>query len=81
MRTDPDAERGGRDGNHGEHPDPDQRRERVVEQAVGDEAVAARVPEVVPELEPVLSPAMNIVAMRWSPFKCSLTSVLYCLCK
>ena len=33
---------------------PKQRRERVVEQAVGDEAVAPRVPEVVPEREAVL---------------------------
>src|SRR5207249_4961258 len=34
-----------------EQPDPQQGGERVVERAVGDEAVAARVPEVVPERE------------------------------
>src|SRR4029077_778052 len=42
---------GERDREHGEEPDPEHRRERVVEDAVVDEGVAPGVPEVVPERE------------------------------
>src|SRR5581483_367469 len=38
--------------------------ERVVEEAVGDEAVAARVPEVVPEREAVLEEHASLVEVR-----------------
>src|SRR5205823_14705120 len=37
-----------------QHPDADERGERVVENAVGDERIPARVPEVVPDREAVL---------------------------
>ena len=49
-----EGERRRRDRRDGEQPDAESGRERVVEQAVGDEAVAARVPEVVPEGEAVV---------------------------
>ena len=51
-----EREGGGRDGcaQHREQPDPGERGERVVEDAVADERVAARVPVVRPEREPVL---------------------------
>src|SRR6185436_8591734 len=41
--------------------DPEDARERVVENAVGDEAVAASVPEVVPELEAVVEENRSLV--------------------
>ena len=55
SRAEIDAERERRspDAGDGEQLDPDERRERVVQKAVGDEAVAPRVPEVVPDPEPV----------------------------
>ncbi len=54
--ADHERERGGRGGDaeHREQPDPDDRGERVVEDAVADEGVAARVPVVRPEREAVL---------------------------
>ena len=58
---DRERERGERDRRHREQPDPEQRGERVVEEAVGDEAVAARVPEVVPEHEAVLEEQRPLV--------------------
>ena len=60
----PRGECGDRDGDNREHTDPEQRSERVVEQAVRDEAVAARVPEVVPELEAVVQEQCALVRVR-----------------
>jgi hypothetical protein len=59
-------ERRDRNGNrqHRQERDPDRRGERVVEQAVGDEAVAACVPEVVPEQEAVLQIERALVDVR-----------------
>ena len=51
RRDDAERERRGRNAQNREQLDSDQCRERVVEQAVGDEAVAPRVPEVVPDPE------------------------------
>ena len=47
-----------------QQPDPEQRRERVVEDAVRDERVAARVPEVVPDREAVLDQERRLVRVR-----------------
>src|SRR6185312_14905616 len=60
---DREGERRGRDGRNGEQLDAEQRRKRVVEDAVGDEAVAARVPEVVPEGEAVVQEQCPLVRM------------------
>ena len=54
RRDDPERKRRGRDAGNGEQLDPDQRREWVVEKAVGDEAVTPRVPEVVPDPEALI---------------------------
>ena len=56
-------ERRGRDRRHREQANPEERSERVVEDAVGDEAVAPRVPEVVPEREAVLEEDGALVGM------------------
>ena len=66
TRADEDGEgkRRRRDGRDREQPDPERRRERVVQQAVRDEAVAARVPEVVPEGEPVVEEHRPLVDVR-----------------
>src|SRR5581483_402154 len=61
---DGEGERCGRDGCDGQEPDPEQRREGVVEQAVGDERVPARVPEVVPEDEAVMDEERPLVEVR-----------------
>ena len=53
-RRDPDRERS-------RAADPEQRRQRVVDEAVGDERVAARVPEVVPDGEAVLEQERALV--------------------
>ena len=52
-----------RHGGDGEQLDSDQRRERVVDDAVGDEAVPPRVPEVVPEREAVLEEGGALVGV------------------
>ena len=56
LPADHDRERERRDPDRedGQRPDPEHGRQRVVEDAVRDEAVAPAVPEVVPELEPVV---------------------------
>ena len=59
-----ERERGRADRRDREHLDPDQRCERVVEEAVGDERVAAAVPEVVPEREAVLEQEGALVGVR-----------------
>ena len=56
-----EGERGSGDRRDREHLDPDQGRERVVEQAVGDERVPAGVPEVVPEHEAVLEEDRTLI--------------------
>ena len=64
QSDDGERERGERDRRDRQQPDPEDRRERVVEQAVRDEAVAARVPEVVPEHEAVLEEERALVGVR-----------------
>ena len=64
RRDDPERERRRRDARNREQLDPEQRRERVVEKAVGDEAVAAGVPEVVPDPEPVILEQAALVEVR-----------------
>ncbi len=61
---DPERERGRGDARDGEQLDPEQGRERVVEEAVGDEAVAPGVPEVVPDPEPVILEQGALVQVR-----------------
>ena len=46
-----------------EHLDPEHRRQRVVDEAVGDERVAAGVPEVVPDREAVLEQERALVGV------------------
>src|SRR5207302_1100864 len=58
------SERRDRDRGQREHLDSQQRRQRVVEDAVGDERVAPRVPEVVPEHEAVLEEERALVDVR-----------------
>ena len=53
-----------RDDEHREQLDAEDSGERVVEDAVRDEAVAAGVPEVVPENEPVLEKQSPLVDVR-----------------
>ena len=52
------------DGGDGEHADPEQRRERVVEDAVADEAEPPGVPEVVPEHVAVADEQRPLVRVR-----------------
>ena len=59
-----ESQRGRRDAEHRQQLDPEQRRGGVVEEAVGDEAVAALVPEVVPELEAVVAEEPALVDVR-----------------
>ena len=59
-----ESERGRGDAEHRQQLDPQERRGRVVEEAVGDEAVAALVPEVVPELEAVVAEEPALVDVR-----------------
>ena len=59
-----EGQRRGRDGRDRQQADPERGRERVVEEAVGDEAVAARVPEVVPEREAVIEEHGALVDVR-----------------
>ena len=63
TEDDGEGERGDRHRCDGERLDPDQRRERVVDDAVGDEAVPPRVPEVVPERETVLEERRALVGV------------------
>ena len=58
-----ERERRGADRRDRQHLDPEQARERVVEEAVGDERVAARVPEVVPDGEAVLEQERALVGV------------------
>src|SRR5581483_1605447 len=46
-----------------EHADPEDRRERVVQQAVRDERVPARIPEVVPDGEAVVEQERPLVCV------------------
>ena len=66
LARDDDRERERRGGDAGdrEQADPEQRGERVVQRAVRDEAVAARVPEVVPEREAALVEQRALVHVR-----------------
>ena len=59
-----ERERGRGDAEHRQQLDPEERRGRVVEEAVRDEAVAALVPEVVPELEAVVAEEPALVDVR-----------------
>src|SRR5262249_27654532 len=59
-----ERERSERDGGGGENPDPQPGSERVVQKAVVDEAVTARVPKVVPEPEAVVDEARPLVRVR-----------------
>ena len=59
-----ERDRRDRGAEHREEPDPEQRRERVVEDAVADEAVPARVPVVVPEDEAVPEEERALVRVR-----------------
>ena len=52
------------DDQHRQELDAEQGREWVIEDAVGDEAVPARVPEVVPEDEPVLKEQRALIGVR-----------------
>jgi hypothetical protein len=61
---DAEGERRRRDRREREHADPEHRGERVVQDAVGDERVAARVPEVVPDRETVLEQERALVGVR-----------------
>ena len=58
------GERGSGDRRDCEQPDAEQCRERIVEQAVRDEAVPTRVPEVVPEIETMPEEDRALVHMR-----------------
>ena len=60
---DGECERGDRHRGDGERLDSDQRREWVVDDAVGDEAVSPGVPEVVPEGEAVLEEGRSLVGV------------------
>src|SRR5262249_39949505 len=66
LAPDDDRERedGDADRQDGEQLDPDERGERVVDEAVSDERVPARVPEVVPDCEAVLEQERALVGMR-----------------
>ena len=64
CRDDAERECRRRDADDREQLDPDQRRERVVEQAVGDEAVAPGVPEVVPDPEALILEDLALVEVR-----------------
>ena len=59
-----ERERSRGDAGDGQQADAEQRGERVVERAVGDEAVAARVPEVVPEREAAIVEQGALVHVR-----------------
>src|SRR5581483_3123243 len=63
-QDDGEGQGGERDGRDREQLDPEERGERVVDERVGDEAVAARVPEVVPEREAVLEEHGALVRVR-----------------
>ena len=59
-----ERQRGGADRGDRQDLDPDHGGQRVVDEAVGDERVAAAVPEVVPEGEPVLEEEGPLVGVR-----------------
>src|SRR4029077_10643985 len=64
--ADDEAERGRRrrDADHREEADPDERRERVVEEAVADERVPPGVPVVRPQREAVLEVEVELEDVR-----------------
>src|SRR5262249_723268 len=66
LAPDDDRERedGDADREDGEQLNPDERGERVVDEAVSDERVPARVPEVVPDCEAVLEQERAVVGLR-----------------